>query len=300
MHLRVPLDARIDTLFEHDLQRLVQRVSHVDRRRVVIDASAATTAARIIFPQHRNVEIPRLHLRLARIHAGERAVAKRHRRKSRRTAQAFLRAAVERVDAPRIHVQLVSAQTSDGIDQQQRPARVNEIRETRERLVRARARLCVNDADEFHLRMRVERRLDLLQRNHVAPRRLDRVDGRAAALHHILHARAEYAVDAHDHLVARLDEIDRAAFHAGHARAADGKREPVFRAHHLAEHRARVIHDREILRIEMPQRGRRHRAKHALRHRARTGPEEDAFVRDEGGGGVFHDEFAMIARRNPR
>ena len=113
----------------------------------------------------------------------------------------------------------------------------------------------------------------------------DRVDRGAAAFHHVLHAAAEDAVDADDHFVARLDEIDGDAFHARHAGAADGKGERVLRAENLAQHFAGLVHDGEILRIEVAERRRAERAQHALRHRAGAGAKKDAFG---GEGGHFH------------
>ena len=159
-------DPRVEPFLQHYRQRLVQRIGHVDRRRMMIDSRPATrrrAAARIIFPQHRHIEIPRLHLRLARIHDRKGPLAETHGRKSRRATQTLLRAAEDCIDPPLVHAQLMSAQTRDRIDHQQRPARVHEVRKSRERLMRPGARLRVHDRHELRLRMGIERCLDLLE-----------------------------------------------------------------------------------------------------------------------------------------
>ncbi len=105
------------------------------------------------------------------------------------------------------------------------------------------------------------------------------MDGRAATFHHVLHARAEDAVDADDHFVAGLDEIGSDAFHARHAGAADGEGERVLRAKDLAEHLAGLVHDGEILRIKVAERRRSHCAQDALRNGAGAGAEQDTLRR---------------------
>ena len=54
-----------------------------------------------------------------------------------------------------------------------------------------------------------------------------RIDGRAGALGDVGHARAEDAVHADDHLVARLEQVHEARFHAGAAGARDREGERV-------------------------------------------------------------------------
>ncbi|MEZ6054384.1 MAG: hypothetical protein R3C02_23850 [Planctomycetaceae bacterium] len=50
-------------------------------------------------------------------------------------------------------------------------------------------------------------------------------------------------VDADDHTVARLDEIDHACLHPGAAGAADGHREFVLGPKNLPQHLLGFIHD---------------------------------------------------------
>ena len=123
----------------------------------------------------------------------------------------------------------------------------------------------------------VERGGDLLQGEDVAPGRFEGVDGGAAALHHVLHAGAEDAVDADDDFVARLDEIGGDALHARHARAADGEGERVLRAEDLAQQLAGLVHDGDILRVEVAEGRGGQGAQDALGNWAGAGAKEDAF-----------------------
>ena len=165
-----------------------------------------------------------------------------------------------------------------------------------------------DDADEFHLRMGIERVLELIEGERLAPTHLHHVDDGASAFHHVLHAGAEHAVDADEHLVAGLDEVDRAALHPGHAGAAHGKRQRVLRLEDLAEHRAGVVHEREVLRIEVPERGGAERAEHAVRDGAGTGTGQDALSRLGGrqcgghengrqGSGVERGRLTLVRQR---
>ena len=74
-HRAVPGEPVLEPLLEHDPQRLVQAVEHVDRRGVVIKTFLAP-----VLPNHRQVQIPALHLALAAIDPRDRPRADRHRR----------------------------------------------------------------------------------------------------------------------------------------------------------------------------------------------------------------------------
>ena len=182
----------------------------------------------------------------------------------------------------------MATEAGHGVHGEERAVRMHRLGEPLERLMCASAGLGVDDAHKLHVRMRGERGGELIERDDVAPRGLHRVDGRAAAFHHVFHARAKDAVHAHDDFVARLDEIGGDTFHPRHAGAADGKSQRVFRLENFAQPRARLIHDREILRIQMPERGRGEGAQHALRNGAGAGAKEDAFGGKSSGDGVGH------------
>ena len=134
----------------------------------------------------------------------------------------------------------------------------------------------MDDADEFALRMLLQRGGDLLVRKNIAPGNFDSMHGRAAAFHHVLHASAEDAVHADNDLVARLDQVHGDTFHSRHAGTAYGKGQRIFRLENLAQHFAGLVEDSQILRIEMTESGRRERAQHARRNRTRAGTKQDA------------------------
>ena len=150
----------------------------------------------------------------------------------------------------------MATQAGDGVDDEQRVSGVDEVGEAFEGLMRAGTGFGVDDADQFDVRMGVERGGDLGGFEGFAPGGFHGVDRGAAAFHDVLHAHAEDAIDADEDFVPGFDEVDRHAFHAGHAGAADGKGEGIRGAQDLPQHVAGRVHDREILRIKMSQ-GRR-------------------------------------------
>jgi len=108
-----------------------------------------------------------------------------------------LRAAAELLEAHRAElVSLCVTEAGRGILDS-----LSEVREAVEGLVGARAGFGLHDAEKFDLRVLVERGGEGLAGEGFAPRRLDGVDRRAAALHHILHARPEHAIDRDQHFV---------------------------------------------------------------------------------------------------
>ena len=92
-------------------------------------------------------------LGLARIHAGQRALAEGDGRQAGRAAQAFLRAAVAGVDAPVVHAQVVAAEAGDGVHDEQGAAGVDEVGQAGEGLMRAGAGFGMDDAEELGARV---------------------------------------------------------------------------------------------------------------------------------------------------
>ena len=101
---------------------------------------------------------------------------------------------------------------------------------------------------------------------------------RAAALHHVLHAQPEDAVDANNHLVAGLDQVHRHALHAGHPGSAHGESQRIRGPEYLAQLGADLVHDLEVLGVQMPERGRAEGAQDALGDGTRAGSEQETFV----------------------
>ena len=86
----------------------------------------------------------------------------------------------------------------------------------------------------------------------------------------VLHPPAEDAIDADQHAIARLDEVDEGRLHPGRPGAADGQRHFVLRAENLLKPPADLVHQLEKHRIEMADGWLGHRQKHAGRHVARA------------------------------
>ena len=106
----------------------------------------------------------------------------------------------------------------------------------------------------------------------------------AGALDVFQHAPAEHAVAAHDHLVARLHQIDKAHFHSRRARCRDRESQRVLGLERHAQHGLDLLHQLDESRIEVADGRARHRVEDALRHVGRAGAHENAFGGDEGSG----------------
>jgi hypothetical protein len=159
---------------------------------------------------------------------------------------------------------------------------MDQFGEARKGLMRASARLGMDDANEGRARMLVKGGGDLLQGDYLAPGGFHCVHPRTTALHRIFHTATKDTVHADNHLIARLNQIGRNALHSRHARATDRESESVCCAEHLAEHFARLIHDGEILWVQMTERWRPESSQYTLRNRAWTGAEKDSFLRKNG------------------
>jgi hypothetical protein len=124
----------------------------------------------------------------------------------------------------------------------------------------------------------------LLRRAHVehlSPRALQRGHRCAGAPGNVGHPLAKDAVHAHDHLVAWLNEVDHAGFHAGTTGTADRKGQAVGRSKSLPQELLHLIHDLQELRVQVADEGRGHRRQNARMNVAGAWPHEDARRRVE-------------------
>ena len=218
----VAREAGLQPLLQHDRQRLVQGVEHVDRGGVVVERAPRPSTR-----DHREVEVPALHLRLARVAASRRARRERDRRQARRAGEALLRPAVRRVDAPAVDLHAARRRGGHAVEQEQRAASWRSSPSPSTRLVGAGRGLGVDDRDDLGLTAGgVDHAAPARRPGPTAPRPSRRSAPHRAATSD--HARAEHAVDADEHLVARLDEVDERRLHAGRAGAADGERDLFF------------------------------------------------------------------------
>ena len=164
-------EAGLEPLLEDEPERLAERVHHRDGRGVVVDALPLRPVVR----DHPGVEVPALHLGLARLHRVERARRERERREPGRAGEALLRAGVDGVRLPGVHLHRHAAERGDGVDDEQRAVRVAELAEPLHRLVRAGRGLGVDERDHLHLALLLQRLLD--------PGRLDRLAPGDVELH---------------------------------------------------------------------------------------------------------------------
>ena len=114
----------------------------------------------------------------------------------------------------------------------------------------ARRCLGVDDPDDLGT-VALDRRLHLIGIEHLAVRPLDRRDDGAGAFGDVLHPAAEDAVDAHQHPVARLDQVDDDRLHPGRPGSRDRQRQPILGLKHVAEQVLGLVHQGGELGVEV-------------------------------------------------
>ena len=135
---------------------------------------------------------------------------------------------------------------------------------------------------------------DLPRLDNASPRRFDFMDLRAATRGNVRHAAAKHAVDADDHLIARLDQVDEAKLHARAAGAADGKSHLILGEKNLAEHRLDLFHHPDEHRVQMAHERQRHRLEHGGRDIARHRTHEQSLRRLKGGKVVHGGSLPLL------
>ena len=254
----MPPPSRLQPFLNDDPQRLVERVVHRDRRRMMVQPVRPP----VLFDQ-RNVEVPRAALRFALANRLHRALAERHRRQPGRRADSLLRAAVTRVDSPLVNLDRHARERRHRVDRDHRAVPMRQLGDFLDRLMYPRRRLGMNDRDQLRIFRRLQRRRDLRRLDDRSPFRLDLVNLRAEPRRNFRHPRAERAVDADHDLVAVFDQIRHHGFHPRRTGAGDGKRDLVAGAEHDAQQPLDIFHHLQEIRIEMPDDRRRHRFHHA-------------------------------------
>src|SRR5437773_6193124 len=126
----------------------------------------------------------------------------------------------------------------------------------------------MHDGNEF-VKLLGERRAELRWIERRAPLRLHGIHLRAAALGYIHHARAKKTVDADEHGVAGLDEIDETGFHAGATGAGHRQCEPVLGLKNLRQHSRILVYDLEKGGIQVTDHWKRQDLDHARVYRDR-------------------------------
>jgi len=171
----------------------------------------------------------------------------------------------------------MTAEAGHRVHRQQCAAGVNQVGNAVQRLMGAGAGFGMNEAKQPGARVPLEGRANLLQGKHVAPAGFQGMDGCAAALHDLFHPGAKNAVDADDDLVARLNQVHGEALHAGHTRAGNREGKLILGAKNLPQQLAGLVHDGDILRVQVAQGRRPQRAQNTKGHGTGARPQEKTF-----------------------
>ncbi len=139
----------------------------------------------------------------------------------------------------------------------------------------------MDEGENFRIGIGLEGIAHFLRIDRLAPGIVDDHRHAAGAFDVFQHAPAEHAVAAHDHLVARFDQIDEAHFHAGRTGCRDREGQRVFGLERHPQHRFDLLHQVDEGRVEVADGRTRHGIEDALRHVGGAGAHEDALGGDE-------------------
>ena len=246
-HGPVARPRRSEPFVEHRAEAGVESEDHRDRRGVVVLASRADVVA-----DESEVEVPRLRRGLPGTDPVDGTGGERDRRETRRDAEALLRARVGRVDPPGVDLERDPTERRDRVDEEERVGSL-ERGEWLDRVLDSGRRLGVHDGDEPAVgpgTLRGEERLGV---DRTAPRGLDARQLRPGPAGDLAHPLAEHTVHPDDHVVAGLEEVHEARFHARGAGAAHRQGECVLGAEDRAQPRRRLVEQREEVGIEVPE-----------------------------------------------
>ena len=266
-------------------QRLVQRVHHVDGRRVVVRPLRPARPRVPVAGHERDVQEPRLHGRLALGDVREGSVRERDRREPGRGGEALLRPAVDGVEPPVVHADGDAAQARHGVRDHEAPVVAGDGRQRLGVRERAGRGLGVDKRDDLGLGVAPERVFERLGWDGPPPLGVYDDGHPARALDHLAEAVAEHAVPAHDGCRSRPDEVDHARLHAGRARPRDRHRQPVLGEERVLQEPLRLVHEVHERRVEVAQRRPGERGEHVGVDRRRAGTHQRADGRGEGGHG---------------
>ena len=191
-----------------------------------------------------------------------------------RRAKALLRRAVREIDVDVVEVDRRATQGGDGVDEEEGIVVVGQLGEAVERLEHTCGGLRVDRRQQLHLRLLFEHGLHGVQVCGLSPLHGDGDDRRALPGGDLLEAKAKEAVLDHHGDVTRLEEVCQGGLHACRASAGNWQCERLFRAEHLAQHLRDAVHDLDKFRVQVPQDGGGHGAKHARVHITGTGTQE--------------------------
>ncbi len=165
-----------------------------------------------ILVQKLGIQIPASYRMLAlreRLHSSS---AERNRREAWRTANALLRAAIRRVDAPVIDFDLDASERGHRIQENHRAMGLGQAGNLVHRLQHAGRGLSMHESDDFE-GGGLQNTLHPLGVGGPPPFTLDERDFCLLPFRHLANAIPEIAVHANEHLVSRLQQIGDAKLH---------------------------------------------------------------------------------------
>ncbi len=140
----MPFEAFLKTLVQRQLKSGVERVDHVDRRRVMIGAVLTPVVA-----DHGEVEVPARYRVLPAAQRCESSFAQRDRRQPGRHGQTFLRAGECGIHAPGVDLHRATGERRDAIHQAERTRVPGHTRQRLTVRQRARRRFRVNEIESL-------------------------------------------------------------------------------------------------------------------------------------------------------
>ena len=235
---------------QHEPQRFPQGVDARHRCGVVEGAFPGAVRLAPVLKQRIEIEVPGGRLRAPPPHRRERPRAERHGAEPGRGPDALLRAGASRVDSPLIDFYRHATQRRHAVDRDERPVAVRDLGDLGHRLPGAGRGLGVDQRDQLG-GLFLQLRLEALRSDHLPQRGLDDPDRRAGTRRHLGQALAEKADHADDALVPRLQQVEQDGLEpaAAGGRHRDGV--VVRRAEYLPQHRHRLVHDLQKVRVEM-------------------------------------------------
>ncbi len=151
---------------------------------------------------------------------------------------------------------------------------MNDIADRRDRLRGAGAGLRMDDAHHLERPFLALRRRDLVRLEDLPPGTLDDRHLRPSPFRHVRHALSEDTVDADQHSVAGLDQVDHTRLHPRRAGATDGERQLVLGLEDRLKAFLDVVQHLEELSVEVAHGRLRHRLQHTWIHVGGAGPHE--------------------------
>mmetsp|Transcript_11507 Transcript_11507/g.39301 ORF Transcript_11507/g.39301 Transcript_11507/m.39301 type:complete len:370 (+) Transcript_11507:389-1498(+) len=259
--LAMPLPAVLEALLGEHLEALAERIQHGDGRRVVVGARGVAVGHHVL-ADHVHVEVPVLdRLRTPR-HLLEGALAKGQRGHAGRDAEGLLAACVGRVNTPAVEEDGHAADGGDRVREQEAVVFAADLRDPFHGLPRAGGGLRVRNPEELGLVLG-ERRADLVQGEHLAPRAVDARHVVRVPRGHVHRALAEVAIHGAEGHVAVLRQVRMRRFPRRRARAADRDGERVLRLPRVPQQLLGLLHELQEVRIHVAHHGCGHCRVHA-------------------------------------